>query len=63
MSFVKPEKNDFQAPPIREMNLERSERRERRVGPVEISEDLERLREENKKMEESKKDSKLKPMD
>ena len=57
MSFVKPEKNDFQAPPIREMNLER---RERRVGRVEISEDLERLREES---EESKKDSKLKPMD
>ena len=55
MSFVKPEKNDFQAPPIREMN---SERRERRVGRVEISEDLERLREE-----EPKKDSKLKPMD
>ena len=61
MSFVKPEKNDFQAPPIREMNLERSERRERRVGRIEISEeDLERLREES---EESKKDSKLKPMD
>ena len=64
MSFVKPEKNDFQAPPIREMN---SERRERRVGRVEISEDLERLREEKQKMEEyleeSKKDSKLKPMD
>ena len=58
MSFVKPEKNDFQAPPIREMN---SERRERRVGRIEISEeDLERLREES---EESKKDSKLKPMD
>ena len=57
MSFVKPEKNDFRAPPIREMN---SERRERRVGRVEISEDLERLREES---EESKKDSKLKPMD
>ena len=56
MSFVKPEKNDFQAPPIREMN---SERRERRVGRTEINkEDLERLREE-----ESKKDSKLKPMD
>ena len=56
MSFVKPEKNDFQAPPIREMN---SERRERRVGQIKISEeDLERLREE-----ESKKDSKLKPMD
>ena len=64
MSFVKPEKNDFRAPPIREMNLERSERRERRVGRVEISEeDLERLREEKQKMEESKKDSKLKPMD
>ena len=61
MSFVKPEKNDFRAPPIREMNLERSERRERRVGRVEISEeDLERLRE---KSEELKKDSKLKPMD
>ena len=65
MSFVKPEKNDFRAPPIREMN---SERRERRVGRVEISEeDLERLREEKQKMEEyleeSKKDSKLKPMD
>ena len=57
MNFVKPEKNDFRAPPIREMN---SERRERRVGRVEISEDLERLREES---EESKKDSKLKPMD
>ena len=55
MSFVKPEKNDFRAPPIRKMN---SERRERRVGRVEISEDLERLREE-----EPKKDSKLKPMD
>ena len=27
MSFVKPGKNDFQAPPIREMNLERSEER------------------------------------
>ena len=50
MSFVKPEKNDFRAPLIREMN---SERRERRVGRVEISEDLERLREES---EESKKD-------
>ena len=58
MSFVKPKKNDFQAPPIREMN---SERRERRVGRIEISEeDLERLREES---EESKKYSKLKPMD
>ena len=56
MSFVKPEKNDFQAPPIREIN---SDRRERRVGRVEISEDLERLREENQKMEEPK----LKPMD
>ena len=44
MSFVKPEKNDFQAPPIREIN---SDRRERRVGRVEISEDLERLREES----------------
>ena len=41
MSFVRPEKNDFQAPPIREINLERQ-------------------REES---EESKKDSKLKPMD
>ena len=50
MSFVKPE--NFQAPPI-------SERRERRVGRTEISEeDLERLREE-----ESKKDSKCQPMD
>ena len=57
MSFVKPEKSDFQAPPIWEIN---SERRERRVGRVEISEDLERLREES---EEPKKDSKLKPMD
>ena len=57
MSFVKPEKNDFRAPPIREMNLERSERR---VGRTEISEDdLERLREEKQKMEEPK----LKPMD
>ena len=64
MSFVKPEKNDFRAPPIMEMNLERSERRERRVGQIEISEeDRERLREEKQKMEESKKDSKLKPMD
>ena len=68
MSFVKPEKNDLRAPPIREMNLERSERRERRVGQIKISEeDLERLREEKQKMEEyleeSKKDSKLKPMD
>ena len=45
MSFVKPEKNNFQAPPIREMN---SERRERRVGRTEISEeDLERPREES----------------
>ena len=59
MSFVKPEKNDFRAPPIREMN---SERRERRVGRVEISGDLERLREESEKSE-SKKESKLKPMD
>ena len=57
MSFVKPEKSDFQAPPKREIN---SERRERRLGRVEISEDLERLREES---EESRKDSKLKPMD
>ena len=55
MSFVKPEKSDFQAPPPREMN---SDRREKRVGRVEISEDLERLREE-----ESKKDSKCQPMD
>ena len=54
MSFVKPE--NFQAPPPREI----SDRRERRVGRIEISEDLERLREES---EESKKDSKLKPMD
>ena len=46
------------------MNLERSERRERRVGQIKISEeDLERLREEKQKMEEPKKDSKLKPMD
>ena len=53
MSFVKPEKNDFRAPPIREMNLERSERRERRVGRIEISEeDLERLREAEKNLEE-----------
>ena len=57
MSFVKPEKSDFQGPPIREIN---SDRRERRVGRIEISEeDLERLREEKQKMEESK----LKPMD
>ena len=68
MSFVKPEKNDFRAPPIRELNLEQSERRERRVGQIKISEeDLERLQEEKQKMEEyleeSKKDSKLKPMD
>ena len=68
MSFVKPEKNDFRAPPIGEINLERSERRERRVGRIEISEeDLERLREEKQKMEEyleeSKKDSKCQPMD
>ena len=61
MSFVKPEKNDFRAPPIREINLER---RERRVGQIKISEeDLESLREEKQNMEESKKDSKLKPMD
>ena len=64
MSFVKPEKSDFQAPPIREINSERRERR----GQIKISEeDLERLREEKQKMEEyleeSKKDSKLKPMD
>ena len=68
MSLVKPEKNYFRAPPIREMNLERSEQRERRVGQIKISEeDLERLRGEKQKMEEylkeSKKDSKLKPMD
>ena len=57
MSFVKPEKSDFQAPPIREINSERRERR----GQIKISEeDLERLREES---EESQKDSKLKPMD
>ena len=57
MSLVKPEKNDFRAPPIREMN---SDRRERRVGQIKISEeDLERPREEKQKMEESK----LKPMD
>ena len=50
MSFVKPEKNDFQALPPREMNLER---RERRVGQIKISEeDLERLQEEKQKMEE-----------
>ena len=61
MSFVKPEKNDFQAPPIREMNLERSERRERRVGRVEISE--ENLEHPREKSGEPKKDSKLKPMD
>ena len=55
MSFVKPEKSDFQAPPIREIN------REQRRGQIKISEeDLERLREES---EESKKDLKLKPMD
>ena len=55
MSFVKPEKSDFQAPPIREIN------REQRRGQIKISEeDLERLREES---EGSKKDSKLKPMD
>ena len=55
MSFVKPEKSDFQAPPIREIN------REQRRGQIKISEeDLERLREES---EESKKDSKLKAMD
>ena len=55
MSFVKPEKSDFQAPPIREIN------REQRRGQIKISEeDLEHLREES---EESKKDSKLKPMD
>ena len=56
MTFVKPEKNDFQAPPIREMNLERSERRERRVGRIEISEeDLERLREEKQIWKSQKK--------
>ena len=65
MSFVKPEKNDFRALAISEMNLER---RERRVGQIKISEEgLKRLREEKQKMEEyleeSKKDSKLKPMD
>ena len=50
MSFVKPEKSDFQAPPIREIN---SERRERRVGQIKINEeDLERLREEKQKLEE-----------
>ena len=60
MSFVKPEKNDFQAPPIREMNLVRRERRERRVGRVEISEEnLVHPREEKQKIEASK----LKPMD
>ena len=59
MSFVKPEKSDFQAPPPREI----SDRRERRVGRTEISEDLERLREEKQKMEEPKKDSKCQPMD
>ena len=49
MSFVKPEKSDFQAPPIREIN------REHRRGQIKISEeDLERLREDS---EESKKDS------
>ena len=57
MSFVKHE--NFQAPPIREINSE-----QRRVGRTEISEEeLERLREEKQKMEDSKKDSKLKPMD
>ena len=57
MSFVKHE--NFQAPPIREINSE-----QRRVGRTEISEeDLERLREKKQKMEESKKDSQLKPMD
>ena len=55
MSFVKSEKSDFQALPIREINSEQ------RRGQIKISEeDLERLREES---EESKKDSKLKPMD
>ena len=55
MSFVKPE--NFQAPPIRESE-------QRCVGRTEISEeDLERLREETQKMEESKKDSKCQPMD
>ena len=58
MSFVKPS-NDFRAPPIREINRE-----QRRVGQIKISEeDLERLREEKQKMEESKKDSKCQPMD
>ena len=55
MSFVKPEKNDFQAPPIRKMNLER---RERQVRTEINEEDLEHPREE-----EPKKDSNLKPMD
>ena len=48
MSFVRHVKNDFRAPPISEANLER-------------------LREAKQKaeeyLEESKKDSKLKPMD
>ena len=58
MSFVQPS-NDFRAPPIREINRE-----QRRVGQIKISkEDLERLREEKQKMEESKKDSKCQPMD
>ena len=56
MSFVKSEKNDFRASPMREMNLERSERRERRVGRIEISEDdLERLREAEKILKSQKK--------
>ena len=58
MSFVQPS-NDFRAPPIREINRE-----QRRVGQIKTSEeDLERLREEKQKMEESKKDSKCQPMD
>ena len=58
MSFVQPS-NDFRAPPIREINRE-----QRCVGQIKISEeDLERLREEKQKMEESKKDSKCQPMD
>ena len=57
MSFVQPS-NDFRVPPIREIN------REQRRGQIKISEeDLERLREEKQKMEESKKDSKCQPMD
>ena len=44
MSFVKPEKNDFRAPPIREEILERQREA-----------NLERLREVGKNLEESKK--------